>query len=437
MKWTVNVNPFRACICCVVFLAGAPLLCGQSRSTPNTLRLDKDSVSQPAKISDVNWLTGHWRGQGLGGDADEMWSAPSAGTMVGTFRLIQNDKLAFSEYFVIMEENGSLVLRLKHFDPLFNGWEKKDKFVEFKLIRVDGKTAFFDGLTYRLDADGKLHAVVAMKKQDGTFNEGKFVYEKREPGTKTETSEDSDERDDTLPPIELPMDPTTVVFEYELVGGFGIRPPPGFVPTPRIRIFADGRVLCGTSNPVVANVEYQLGEEELMKFLRFVVNENAFYDITTEGTKRQMEQSDVVLRLADAPTSRIAVELVRGKHEVSCYALHDNRKPISRNRDLQRLDAIHQRSEKLRDRAYLGDDRQAARLLAQLNKQFKRDHPGVGQFELGDLVNADAYADGKLTASFDASLQTNKVASRLNSWEGSTNRPTKPISVSAKFKLVR
>ena len=127
----------------------------QTRQTPNTLRLDEGARSAPAKLADVSWLAGHWLGEGLGGQADETWSMPAAGTMVGTFRLIKNNKLTFSEYFILMEEADSLVLRLKHFDPLFNGWEAKDKFVEFKLVRVEGQTAYFEGLTYKIDCRWK------------------------------------------------------------------------------------------------------------------------------------------------------------------------------------------------------------------------------------------------------------------------------------------
>ena len=106
-------------------LALVPTIKAQTKNTTNTLRLDENAKSAPAKLADISWLTGHWRGKGLGGQADETWSMPAAGTMVGMFRLIQNDKLAFSEFFVLVEENDSLVLRLKHFDPLFNGWEKR------------------------------------------------------------------------------------------------------------------------------------------------------------------------------------------------------------------------------------------------------------------------------------------------------------------------
>ena len=69
--------------------------------------------------------------------------------------------------------------------------------------------------------------------------------------------------------------------------------------------------------------------------------------------------------------------------------------------DLKKLDAIRKQLEKLRSRACLGDKTQAARFIKELNREFKRQHPGIGVFELEDLVNADKYADDKIIASFE------------------------------------
>lgn len=123
-------------------------------------------------------MEGYWKGEGLGGMCDEMWTPAASGSMLGTFRLMKDDKLQFSEFFMLVEEDGSLVLKLKHFDPQLNGWEAKDKFVRFPLIKVEGQTAFFSGLTYQLDEDDVLRVFVAIKQKDGSQKEGKFTYRK-------------------------------------------------------------------------------------------------------------------------------------------------------------------------------------------------------------------------------------------------------------------
>ena len=152
----------------------------QQQATKNTRQLANGENRQPATLADVKWLRGEWIGEGLGGKADEIWSAPMAGSMVGAFRLVMDGKLVFSEFFMLVEEQKSLTLKLKHFDPKMKGWEEKEKFTEFKLIKVEGQTAWFDGLTYRLDEKGMLHAYVAMKQKDGSLQEGEFVFHKRQ-----------------------------------------------------------------------------------------------------------------------------------------------------------------------------------------------------------------------------------------------------------------
>ena len=145
--------------------------------TQHTMKAAEGSQAAVAEISDFAWLQGQWKGEGLGARCDETWSAPAGGCMVGTFRMVQDDKLVFSEFFMLTKVDQGIVLRLKHFNPDMTGWEEKGKSVDFPLIKVEGKTAWFGGLTYQVQDDGSLKAYVAMKKKDGTFNEGQFHFQ--------------------------------------------------------------------------------------------------------------------------------------------------------------------------------------------------------------------------------------------------------------------
>lgn len=147
-----------------------------SKLTVHTIRLQDKSDREAVKLDQLKFLTGEWRGEGLGMQADEMWSSPFAGTMLGTFRLVKDDKLVFTEFFVLEKDGESFKLKLKHFDDKFAGWEAKDKSVDFKLIRVENNTAWFDGMTYQRMPNGNLNVWVAMKKKDGSYREGEFVY---------------------------------------------------------------------------------------------------------------------------------------------------------------------------------------------------------------------------------------------------------------------
>jgi len=150
----------------------------QSKLTEHTVRLD-DGNSGKGKLAQLSWLEGYWIGEGLGGTADENWSPAVNGSMTGTFRLWENEKLKFSEFFTLDEVEGTLSLKLKHYDANFYGWEAKDRFVEFKLVKIEGKTAWFDGLTYHVDDLGTLHAYVAITKKDKSVYEGEFTFRRK------------------------------------------------------------------------------------------------------------------------------------------------------------------------------------------------------------------------------------------------------------------
>ena len=171
-------NKLTTLIIAVFSLLGETV--AQEQNSEHTLKLAESATSPAAKIEDVAWLQGYWKGEGLGGTCEEMWSAPLGGAMVGTFRLLNENQLTFSEFFILAEQEGSLVLKLKHFDPAFKGWEEQEKFVAFPFIRAEGTTAWFNGLTYQLADNGELHVYVAIHGKDGSSQEGEFHY-KRQP----------------------------------------------------------------------------------------------------------------------------------------------------------------------------------------------------------------------------------------------------------------
>jgi hypothetical protein len=103
--------------------------------------------SQRPTIEMVSWLAGSWKGEVFGGTAEEIWSQPVGGTMMGMFRLIDHGKVAFSEFEEIAEQDNLLIFKVKHFTPAFVGWEEKEKSVDFKLLSSTGNEIHFDGLT--------------------------------------------------------------------------------------------------------------------------------------------------------------------------------------------------------------------------------------------------------------------------------------------------
>jgi hypothetical protein len=157
-----------------VLLMTTPL---QAETPPagNTIRLEEGASSPPAKITDLAWLSGYWQGQGFGGACEEVWGKPNLDRMHGYFSFANDKGHVFSEAMLMVEEGGSVVLKLKHFRPDFVGWEEKDKFVSFRLVKLGANEAFFSGLTFRRSGD-KLEIYLKLAEDDGKTREEAFTF---------------------------------------------------------------------------------------------------------------------------------------------------------------------------------------------------------------------------------------------------------------------
>lgn len=165
-----------AALTLVMALAGAAAIAAQSSA--NTLELEGDAVSPPAEIERLAWLAGYWRGDGLGGEYEEMWSPPVGDRMHGIFTLRKEGEIVFSESMLLVEEAGSLVLKVKHFTPEFVGWEEKGDSVSFPLVRLGEAEAYFNGLTLRRTAEEALSIFVVLH-HEGEATEHPFHFRKQ------------------------------------------------------------------------------------------------------------------------------------------------------------------------------------------------------------------------------------------------------------------
>jgi hypothetical protein len=162
----------------ILIAAFSSIAFAQVKSTENTLKLADGAKSSPATIKDIAWLSGYWSGPGLGGVSDENWGSPNNGVMVGTYRLVVDNKPVFYEMMWMMEHEGSLILRLKHFSAELVGWEEKDKTVDFKFVNKVGNRMNFNGLTFEQTDKNKLTIFLALKQKDGSLKEEVFRMER-------------------------------------------------------------------------------------------------------------------------------------------------------------------------------------------------------------------------------------------------------------------
>ena len=142
-----------------------------------------DFQSPPASIDELGWLIGQWEGEGIeGAPAMESWLPPIGGTMVGTFVQETTDgSIMFSEHMYLAQQDGSLVLKLKHFNADLTGWEEKDDMVTFRLLALEPCAAYFNALTLRCEGDDGLVAAVRMKSDKPEPQELVFRFQRAAP----------------------------------------------------------------------------------------------------------------------------------------------------------------------------------------------------------------------------------------------------------------
>jgi hypothetical protein len=155
--------------------AGAPT----ARSAPDAPEQAGSEVaprSPNPTLKDVAWIAGHWRGEALGGIVEEVWTPPLGPSMTGSFKLVVGDRVRFYELCTLSEENGSLMLRLKHFHADLKGWEEKDETVDFPFLELGPGKAVFDGLSFERVSDDEMIVVVATEDREGRRDELRFNY---------------------------------------------------------------------------------------------------------------------------------------------------------------------------------------------------------------------------------------------------------------------
>lgn len=152
-------------------------LAAESR-TEHTMKLSDGEDSPVATLADASWLVGSWTGTAFGQTFEEVWNPPSAGSMVGLFKLFNENEVAFYELLLLSVEDGTLSLKVKHFNPDFSAWEEKGDFVDFRLVRVEEGALHFSGISFYKRDDDRLDAYIVLHNESGT-QEHELVYERR------------------------------------------------------------------------------------------------------------------------------------------------------------------------------------------------------------------------------------------------------------------
>lgn len=130
------------------------------------------------KLENIKWIAGNWKGEAFGGQTEENWSEPSGGSMMATFKLIDNGEVVFYEIEIIREVDNTLILQLKHFGNDLKGWEEKDKTINFPLKEITEDKVVFEGMIFEKISANEMNIYVDIKQDDGSVETVKFNYKK-------------------------------------------------------------------------------------------------------------------------------------------------------------------------------------------------------------------------------------------------------------------
>ena len=132
--------------------------------------------AQTATINDFAMLVGTWSGTGFNSDLTEVWSAPSSGSMMGMFKMEKDGEVIIYEFMDIAKEDGIFRMSVKHFNSDMTGWEEKDKFESFTLVKTKENEIVFEGLTIKKTGKNTLVFLLLVGSKDGSSHIEEIKY---------------------------------------------------------------------------------------------------------------------------------------------------------------------------------------------------------------------------------------------------------------------
>jgi hypothetical protein len=124
----------------------AQLSAGQSSRSlfaVQTAPIDQPGYARKSTLSDFAWLEGKWSGSWGPRIAEQIWTPPRAGQMLGLFRAVENNNTLVIELFSLSETPHGVELRFRHFTPALVPWEQAGA-TTMKLTSLDTKAAIFE-----------------------------------------------------------------------------------------------------------------------------------------------------------------------------------------------------------------------------------------------------------------------------------------------------
>jgi|GEM_PF-5612596 len=198
----------------------------------------------------------------------------------------------------------------------------------------------------------------------------------------------------------LPMNPETVVFQLAFTGGYRMRTPEGFQPSPRLRIYADGRVVTGQNRPDQEVFEMRLADGKLLEFLKQVVNEFDLFSIDSGEIREAIQATGRPISIIDVPSTEVVVRLADKEHSISVFASGFCASAYPEIEALQRLVKIEKLAQRFVTIAQLGGPEILDSIIEFGNTEMARGKHSELKLDLENLDSSRRIDKNKFEARF-------------------------------------
>lgn len=208
------------------------------------------------------------------------------------------------------------------------------------------------------------------------------------------TTESKSATDDPKQAIELPQGQETPILVFDQAGGFRRGPKLD----PNFELYDDGRVRALNANKPF---EFKLKREAVGKLLQFVINEHKAYDLDSDKLLNTMKAQGKPPNqiIADATSATLKLDLPRGKHEVSVYALFLAARNFPKIEGLAHLAAIEKRLNQIVALQILGDKKET--VMKFINDEIKRQGLKIDPVKIEELRRCSKRDSGHVQATFE------------------------------------
>jgi hypothetical protein len=190
--------------------------------------------------------------------------------------------------------------------------------------------------------------------------------------------------------IKLPDDPAAVVitFDYDLGNA------PRVQTAPYLTVRADGKVKAvGPALKDIAKApEGQLSKQELQALLRFILEDQQFFDFDFPKVKAAIVEKEG--HLLDATGTIIRVKRADKEKEVKFPLLQYHAARYSHLKQLQQLRRIEIKLDLLRTEILVGGKEELAKGIKLANQELKKQFPAAPALSENDITGSDLNGDG-------------------------------------------